>query len=179
MNSHTHIHSAEIECELSGQPGHEHHEGRSHKSQKHEAKDKQSNLRLAAAATLHCLLGCGLGEIIGVIIGTALGLGMWQTMGLAVVLGFILGFALGIIPLARAGMPFAVAFKVVLVAEGLSIAVMEAAEVLVQIFTPGVMEAGLMDWLFWGGMLVSLAAGFVAAFPVNVILIGRGIRHHH
>ena len=56
---------------------------------------------------------------------------------------------------------------------------METAEAVVQIYTPGVMMAGLADSIFWFGMVLSLAAGFVAALPVNVWLIGRGIRHVH
>ncbi len=30
-----------------------------------------------------------------------------------------------------------------------------------------------------GGMLLAMTAGFIAAFPVNYILVGRGIRHVH
>ena len=56
---------------------------------------------------------------------------------------------------------------------------METAEVLVQVYTPGVMEAGLNQPIFWYGMLFALIAGFAAALPVNVVLIGRGIRHQH
>ena len=66
-----------------------------------------------------------------------------------------------------------------LIAEGLSIAVMETAEVLIQVYTPGVMEAGLSSWIFWGGMLLALTAGFIAAFPINYVLVGKGIRHVH
>lgn len=66
-----------------------------------------------------------------------------------------------------------------LVAEGLSIAVMETTEVLVEIYTPGVMSAGLASPIFWGGMLLALTAGFIAAWPVNFWLVGMGIRHVH
>jgi hypothetical protein len=149
------------------------------KGQQHASVKDASNLRLAIMATLHCLLGCGIGEIVGVVIGTALGLGMVETMVLAVFLGFVFGFALGMIPLLRGGIGFAQAFRIILVSEGISIAVMESAEVLVQVYTPGVMEAGLTDSLFWIGMTIALAAGFVAALPVNIVLIRRGIRHHH
>jgi len=41
------------------------------------------------------------------------------------------------------------------------------------------MAAGLGSGLFWGGMLLALTAGFIAAFPVNYVLVGRGIRHVH
>lgn len=66
-----------------------------------------------------------------------------------------------------------------LIAEGLSIAVMETVEVLVQVNTPGVMDAHLHEWAFWKGMLFGLAAGFIAAFPVNYLFIKRGLRHKH
>ena len=139
----------------------------------------ESYLRLAFTTTLHCLLGCGLGEVVGMIIARAVGLDTVSSIALAVVLGFVFGFVLGMRPLLKAQFEFARAFKTVLIAEGLSIAVMETAEVLVEVFTPGVMEAGLTDWIFWVGMGLALAAGFVAAFPVNLILVRKGVRHQH
>jgi hypothetical protein len=113
------------------------------------------------------------------IIGTALALSNVRTIMLAVLLGFVFGFALGLRPLLRAGFNFARAMRQVLVAEGLSIAVMETAEVLIQVYTPGVMEAGLASGVFWLGMGLALIAGYVAAFPVNYVLVGKGIRHVH
>lgn len=138
-----------------------------------------SQLGLAHSATLHCLLGCGIGEVAGVIIGTALGLSILPTMVLAITLGFVFGFVLGLRPLLRAGYDLSRAFRQVLIAETLSIVVMEATQVAVQIYTPGVMEAGLGSWIFWLGMGLALTAGYVAAFPVNYILVGKGIRHIH
>ncbi len=113
------------------------------------------------------------------IIGVALAWSNVATLVLAVALGFVFGFALGLIPLLRAGFGWGRAMKQVLIAEGLSIVVMETAEVLIQVYTPGVMEAGLGAPIFWLGMLLALTAGFVVAFPVNYILVGKGIRHHH
>jgi hypothetical protein len=161
--------------------GHHHHEHEQHnnESQLSHEMSKQERIKLAVSTTLHCLVGCGLGEVVGMIVGVALSLSTIKTVVLAVSLGFVFGFALGIIPLLRKGFTFSKAFRIVLVAEGISIAVMETAEVLVQVYTPGVMEAGLSSWLFWLGMLLSLLAGFVAAYPVNYILIGKGIRHIH
>ena len=145
----------------------------------HDHHEKESYVKLALSTTLHCLLGCGLGEVVGMVIATALGLGNVSSIALAVTLGFVFGFVLGMRPLLKARFSFARAFKTVLIAEGLSIAVMETAEVLVEVYTPGVMSAGLTDGVFWWGMLLALVAGFVAAFPVNYILVGRGIRHQH
>ena len=145
----------------------------------HNLQEDPSRIRLATSATIHCLIGCGIGEVVGMIIGTALNMSVVSTIVLAVTLGFIFGFALGIIPLLRAGYTYARAFKQVFIAEGLSIAVMETAEVLVQVYTPGVMEAGLSEPIFWLGMGLALIAGFMAAFPVNYIMIGKGVRHIH
>ncbi len=136
-------------------------------------------VRLATSATVHCLLGCGLGEVAGVIIGVALGLSIFVTVVMAISLGFVFGFAFGLIPLLRAGFTVRWALKQVLIADGLSIVVMETAEVLVEVYTPGVMGAGLASPTFWLGLTLALAAGFLAAFPVNYILVGRGIRHTH
>jgi len=155
---------------------HEHH----HHNHDHHAHTKDENLfKLAMSTTLHCLLGCGLGEILGMIIATAIGLNNFNSIALAVSLGFVFGFILGMRPLLKGNFSFARALKTVLIAEGLSIVVMETAEVLVEVYTPGVMAAGLTDAIFWLGMLAALAAGFLAAFPVNFILVKNGIRHQH
>jgi len=141
--------------------------------------DNASQLSLAHSATWHCLMGCGLGEVLGVIIGTALELPIVHTMVLAIVLGFVFGFIFGLRPLLRAGFDFSRALRQVFIAETLSIVVMEATQVLVQVFTPGVMQAGLLSWIFWLGMGLALVAGYIAAFPVNYVLVGKGIRHVH
>ena len=154
--------------------GHSHQEHETHLEPA--TRDK---LKLATSATAHCLLGYGIGEVVGVVIGKALAFSRVQTIVLAVILGFVFGFALGLIPLLKARFRLKDAVRQVLIAEGLSIVVMETAEVLVAVYTPGVMEAGLTSGLFWAGMSLALAAGFIAAFPVNYILVGRGIRHAH
>ena len=145
----------------------------------HHEKNVISDARLATSATLHCLLGCGLGEIVGMLIAMELGLAMVPSIALAVSLGFVLGFILGMRPLRKHGYSFTNAFKQVLLAEGLSIIFMETAEVLVEIYTPGFMQAGLFDPILWGGMVLALTAGFMAAWPVNLIMVKRGYRHVH
>ncbi|MBC7923846.1 MAG: DUF4396 domain-containing protein [Ferruginibacter sp.] len=162
---------------------HGHHQGPSNVHQ-HSTTPVRDNAepspwRLALSATWHCLLGCGLGEVLGMVIGAAWQLDNTTTIVISVILGFTGGFALGIIPLRRAGYAYGRAFKQVLLAEGLSIAVMETVEVLTQVHTPGVMEAGIADARFWLGMLLGLMAGFIAAFPVNYNLVKRGVRHQH
>jgi len=138
-----------------------------------------SNWRLALSATLHCLVGCGIGEVIGMAISMALRLSNVAAIVLTITLGFVFGFVLGMIPLLRAGYTVGPALKQVFVAESLSIAVMEGVEVLVAINIPGFLDAHIMAPLFWAGMLVGLAAGFMAALPVNYLFVSRGIRHRH
>jgi len=145
----------------------------------HGGHKKSGNISMAVQATLHCLMGCGIGEVAGIIIGRLLGLDTVTTMILAVSLGFVFGLALGIRPLLKGKIGFSKSLKIVLASEGLSILVMESAEVLTEIYTPGVMAAGLDEGIFWLGMLLALSAGFLAAFPVNVYLIGKGVRHCH
>ncbi|HVK29705.1 MAG TPA: DUF4396 domain-containing protein [Nocardioides sp.] len=136
---------------------------------------------IAASATLHCLTGCAIGEIAGLMIGTAVGLSSGQTIALAVGLAFVFGYLLSSLPLVGAGMSFGRAMKLVLAADTISIIVMEVVDNAVMAAIPGAMEAGLVDPVFWIGMIIALAAAFVAAFPVNRYLIDRGRGHalHH
>ena len=139
----------------------------------------ENHSKLAFSATVHCLTGCGIGEVAGVIIGISLGLVSWISLIIGVTLGFVFGFLLGIIPLIKAGKTLKESFKIIFIAEFLSITVMETTEVLIEIYTPGVMSAGLLSPLFWGGMLLALTGGFIAAYPVNYIMVKRGVRHTH
>jgi putative flippase GtrA len=145
----------------------------------HEKQEEKNTFILALSATLHCLIGCGIGEVVGMIIGTSLNMSMIDTTILSVILGFIAGLSLGVVPLLRVKFTFKNALKTVLIAEGLSIAVMEAFEVMTQWMIPGVMAGHLTDWIFWAGMLAALVVGFIAALPVNYIMIKRGVRHQH
>ncbi len=140
---------------------------------------EMSDARLATSATLHCLMGCGLGEIVGMLIAMKMGLAVVPSIALAISLGFVFGFILGMRPLLKSGYSFTNAFKQVLLAEGLSILFMETAEVLVEVYTPGFMTAGFGDPILWIGMLVALSAGFIAAWPVNLVMVKKGYRHVH
>jgi hypothetical protein len=142
--------------------------------------------KLAASATLHCLTGCAIGEVLGLLIGTALGLGNTPTIALAVGLAFVFGYSFSTRPLLRSGMTLRAALILVLAADTLSIAVMEVVDNAVMAGIPGAMDSGLDNPVFWIAMAASLAAAFVAAFPVNRFLLARGkghalthAHHHH
>ena len=136
---------------------------------------------IAASATLHCLTGCAIGEIAGLTIGTAVGLSNVQTMALAIGLAFVFGYALSSLPLVGAGMSLGKALRLVLAADTISIIVMEIVDNAVMAAIPGAMDAGLVDPVFWLGMMIALSAAFLAAFPVNRHLIDKGKGHalHH
>ena len=137
---------------------------------------------IAASATLHCLTGCAIGEIAGLIVGTAIGLSNVATIALAIGLAFLFGYTLSTLPLVKAGLGFFGALGVVLAADTLSIATMELVDNAVMAAIPGAMDAGLGNSVFWLGMMVALTAAFIAAYPVNRYLLGRGKGHaltHH
>jgi hypothetical protein len=140
--------------------------------------------RLAFNATLHCLTGCAIGEVAGMVIGTALGIGMWPTVALAVTLAFITGFGLTMIPLVGSGMGLGPSLRIAFVDDAVSVTIMEVVDNLVMIAIPGAMAAGPKDPFFWASLALALAVAFLAAFPVNLWLIGRGrghavVHHHH
>ena len=132
---------------------------------------------MAANATLHCLTGCAIGEIAGLMIGTALGLDTAVTIALAVGLAFLFGYALSTLPLIQAGLGFFAALSIVFAADTLSIAVMEITDNLVMALIPGAMDSGLVNPIFWIGMMIALTAAFIVAFPVNRYLIDKGKGH--
>ncbi len=132
---------------------------------------------VAASATLHCLTGCAIGEVLGMVIGTALGWGNVATIVLAVALAFLFGYAFTLRGVLRAGVSLVAAVKIALVADTLSITVMEIVDNAVMIAVPGAMEAGLGSALFWGALAFALTVAFFAAWPVNRWLISRGRGH--
>jgi hypothetical protein len=132
---------------------------------------------MAVSATLHCLTGCAIGEIAGLMIGTAIGLANGWTIALSITLAFFFGYTLSTLPLLKAGLGVGAALSVVLAADTLSIATMEVVDNLVMALIPGAMDAGLVNVLFWVGMMIALTAAFFAAYPVNRYLLQRGKGH--
>lgn len=140
---------------------------------------EQRNLKLAVIATFHCLIACGIGEILGLGLATWLDLSMISSTALVILLGFIFGFGLGIVRLIRKNTSFYKALKIVIVAEGLSIVVMQSFEALTQVTIPVVIDEDITNTIFWMGTLISLLVGFMAAFLLNYHLLKKGVRHIH
>jgi hypothetical protein len=123
----------------------------------------------------HCYAGCGLGEIVGLLIAIELlALGNWGIIGVTFTMAFMAGYALTIFPLMQDGVSLKRALRDALYSETLSIAVMEVVAISVDRWLGG--NAGITEVRFWTSMLISLSLGLLAAYPVNVWLIHRGIK---
>jgi hypothetical protein len=133
--------------------------------------------RTAVSATLHCLTGCAIGEVLGMIIGTSLGWSNLATVILSIPLAFLFGYSLTMRPVLSAGIGFKAAVAVALAADTVSITVMEIMDNAVVLTIPGAMDAGVLDWLFWLSLAISLVVAFVVTVPVNRWMIGRGKGH--
>lgn len=138
---------------------------------------QHSGWSMAVAATLHCLTGCAIGEIAGLMISTAAGLGNGWSVAISIGLSFVFGYSLSTLPLVKVGVAPLAALGVVLAADTLSIATMEVTDNLVMVLLPGAMNAGLVNVVFWVGMMISLTAAFLVAVPVNQWLLSRGRGH--
>src|SRR5256885_7292797 len=84
--------------------------------------------RLAFTATIHCLSGCAIGEVAGMVVGTAFAWSNAVTVAFSIVLAFISGYALTMLPLLRGGMMFAVAARLALASDTVSIMIMEIVD---------------------------------------------------
>lgn len=139
--------------------------------------EPQPQRRLAFSATTHCLTGCSIGEVLGMVIATALDWGNVASIAISVVLAFFFGYLLTFAPLLRAGTALGAAVATALAADTVSIGVMETVDNAILLVTPGAMEAGLDEALFWGSLALSLAVAFGPTYVANWWMIGRGRGH--
>lgn len=131
--------------------------------------------RRAMRSVAHCYSGCGAGEIVGVLITAGfLSLGGWWVAGTTFVLAYVAGFALTVGPLVQGGVPWGRALRDAAVSETASITVMEVTAIAVGLWISA--RAALDHPRFWISLVVSLSAGLIAAYPVNVLLIRWGVK---
>lgn len=142
--------------------------------------DTPGLLVTSAQATVHCLIGCMIGETAGLLIGVSLGLGVWPTLALAVALAFVSGLGLAAIPvMQRTDFSLGQALRTIWLGEVASIATMELAMNATDYAVGGVQAGSIFSGLFWLGLLVAVPAGFLAAWPVNYVLLKRELKHCH
>lgn len=137
--------------------------------------DDDSIWKQGFRSTSHCYSGCGMGEIIGITAATIIlsFSTLWVTV-LTFTLAYLFGFGLTIAPLMQEGVGFGEAFTDALWSETPSITVMEIVAIGTDLLLAG--GAGWTTPLFWTALLFSLTLGFVAAYPVNALLIGFGVK---
>ncbi len=111
------------------------------------------------------------------VMGTAFNWHGAATVALSIGLAFFFGYLLSILPILKHGLGLRQALKVALAADTVSIATMELTDNVFMLVVPGAMSAGLGSGLFWGSLVLSLVAAFLAAYPVNRYLIARGKGH--
>jgi hypothetical protein len=143
-------------------------------SHSHGAQDLN---RAAFSATTHCLTGCAIGEVVGMAVATAFGWANLAQIALAVLLAFVFGYSLTLWPVLRAGLTFRQATGVALVADTVSIAIMEAVDNGFVLVVPGALDAGLGDAKFWWSIALGFAIAFGPAWAANRWLIARGKGH--
>jgi hypothetical protein len=139
--------------------------------------DYHKNMRLAASATLHCLIGCVTGELIGVTIGTHTNAGVSNTILLASALSFISGYAFSTIPIVRSGIKPWPAFRLVFFADTVSILTMTIADNVCMIVIPGAFDKDLTHPVYWLSRAIAVTVAFLAAWPVNYYLLSKGKGH--
>jgi len=137
-------------------------------------------LRTSVQATLHCLTGCVVGEVAGLAIGVSLGLGIWPTIVLATVLAYATGITLGLLPVMKnRGVGLVEAFRIIWIGEVISIGAMEVVMNFVDYQMGGMAAPSIASWMFWRGILFAAPAGFLAAWPVNYLLLKRELKACH
>jgi hypothetical protein len=146
----------------------------------HHGAAGEGRWRLAARSTLHCLSGCIVGEVAGLAIGIEAGLSTAATIVLATGLSYVSGFALGLMPVMKSrGLSLVAAFKLIWLGEAVSIGVMEIVMNAVDYQMGGMAATTVLSWPFLRGLAVAVPAGFLAAWPVNVWLLGRELKACH
>lgn len=131
--------------------------------------------RRAGRSVAHCYSGCGLGEIVGVLL--TVGVLRWSGWPVALTtfaLAYVAGFGLTVGPLLQEGVDLSTALRDAFESETASITVMEVAAIGTDMYLAG--SAGPGQLTFWGSLGFSLIVGLIAAYPVNLWLIHRGIK---
>ncbi len=142
----------------------------------HVNKSAINTKKLAVSATIHCLTGCVIGEIIGLVWGVSLGWHPLQTAIVATILAFITGFALTLFPTFKQGLNLGETLKAVWLGETISIGVMEVVMNIVDYLVGGMNANSILEPIFWISLIIAVAAGFIAGYPVNYLMLKTNLK---
>ncbi|WP_276591971.1 DUF4396 domain-containing protein [Halorutilus salinus] len=131
--------------------------------------------RRGVRSTAHCYSGCGAGEVFGItlaqgVLALAVGWVAAITFGLA----YVFGYSLTVEPLMQEGVGFREAMADAFYSETPSITIMEVVAIGADLLLASHAHTG--DILFWMALALSLSLGFIAAYPVNVVLVRLGVK---
>lgn len=135
----------------------------------------------AFGSSIHCMAGDATGIIAAAAITTSLGLPMWQDAVAEYVFGF--GFGLFIFQALfmrdMAGGSYAKAVRASFVPEWLSMNAVMAGmlPVMVILMSRDMAAMHATSLRFWGVMSLATLVGFAVAYPVNLWLVGVGLKH--
>ncbi|SFD93738.1 DUF4396 domain-containing protein [Roseivivax sediminis] len=136
---------------------------------------RDSPARRGARSVAHCYSGCGLGEIAGLFIAVGLlSLATVWVAALTFACAYAAGFALTVGPLVQEGTPLRTALRDAVLSETPSITVMEVVAIGTDLWLSG--GATMGEVRFWSSLVVSLSLGLLAAWPMNIWLIQRGVK---
>jgi hypothetical protein len=131
--------------------------------------------RRGLRSTAHCYSGCGAGEVVGILLAQAvLGLAVGWVAAVTFGFAYTFGYALTVGPLMQEGVEFREAMLDALYSETPSITVMEIVAIGADLAVAS--QAHVTGVLFWTALALSLSLGFVAAFPINVLLVKFGVK---
>ena len=136
---------------------------------------RDSLWRKGFRSVAHCYSGCGAGEITGVFIAVGLlSLGNTGTALITFALAYTFGYGMTLGPLLQDGTPLKQALLDTFYSDTATIAVMEISAISIDLWLAA--AATPRDTLFWSSMILSLTAGLIAAYPVNVLLVYLGVK---
>lgn len=123
----------------------------------------------------HCYSGCGAGEVTGIFIAAGiLSLNNTAVALITFLFAYVFGYGMTLGPLLHDGVPVKQALIDTFYSDTATIAVMEITAISLDLWLAA--DASMNQALFWNSLLLSLTAGLVAAYPVNVMLVRLGVK---
>ena len=133
-------------------------------------------------STIHCVAGDATGIIVAAVVTRLLGLPMW----LDLIIEYVAGFAFGLLIFQSLfmkdmmGGSYWQAVRHSVLPEWLSMNFMMAAMFPVMVVLMMGHDMRAMEpsqFVFWGAMAVAVGAGLILAYPVNLWLVNKGLKH--
>ncbi|MBA3518918.1 MAG: multicopper oxidase domain-containing protein [Rhizobiales bacterium] len=133
-------------------------------------------------STIHCVAGDATGIIVAAVVVAILGLPMWLDLIIEYVAGFAFGLLIfqSLFMMAVIGGGYWENVRKTFVPEFISMNAMMAGMAPVMAILMMGRDMRAMDpteLLFWGVMSIGVIAGFVLAYPFNVWMVAKGLKH--